>query len=92
MQSISAVVLTYLMVTLRQCPVTRIFDLLKAAMVTSTSGDAAILTSAVPLVWMYLFVVACRECLPRPRAKTVIGFKVDASPMVDTRKMCTPIY
>jgi hypothetical protein len=43
-------------------------------MVTSTSGDAAMLTSAVPLVWMYLLVVACSECLPRPSANTVIGF------------------
>ena len=73
-QSISAVVLAYLIVTLRQRPVTLILDLLKAAMVTSTSGDAAITTSAVPLVWMYLFVVASRECLPRPKGKTVICF------------------
>ncbi len=38
-----------------------------------------ILTSAVPLVWMYLFVVAFSRCLPRPSAKTVIGFIVDSS-------------
>jgi len=80
------------MVTFRQCPVTRTFDLLNAAMVTSTSGDAVMLTSAVPLVWMYLFVVASRECLPRPSASTVIGFNVVSSPVVDTWKMCTPIF